>query len=64
MNMSLNGVMARDRLVLSACKTRKIPVSMGIGGGYSDPIETSVEAYVNTYRVARDIYQYGLRTAT
>lgn len=58
MDMTAHGVMQRDRLVLSACRQRDIPVSMGIGGGYGDPIETSVEAYVNTYRVAKEVFQY------
>ncbi len=56
MNLSFDGLMMRDRIVLEGAKIRNIPVSMGIGGGYADPIELSVEAYMNTYRVAREIY--------
>jgi acetoin utilization deacetylase AcuC-like enzyme len=58
MNLSYEGLMQRDRLVLEGCKQRGIPVSMGIGGGYSDPIEASVEAYVNTYRVAKGVFGF------
>jgi len=50
------GLMARDRMVLSACKQRGVPVSLSLGGGYAKPIELSVEAYVNTYRVAKAIF--------
>lgn len=58
MALSYEGLARRDRLVLSECASRAIPVSMAIGGGYSDPIEQSVEAYAGTYRVARDIYRF------
>ena len=56
LNLTHEGLMQRDRIVLSACQDRGIPVSMGIGGGYADPIEASVEAYANTYRVAAELY--------
>lgn len=46
------GLLARDRLVLSEARRRGVPVSIAIGGGYADPIEASVEAYVNTWRAA------------
>lgn len=47
------GLMARDRAVLSACRARGVPVVLSLGGGYARPIEDSVEAHVNTYRVAK-----------
>lgn len=53
-----DGLAQRDRTVLQACKSRGIPVSMAIGGGYADPIEASVTAYINTYRVAREVYGF------
>jgi len=31
---------------------------MAIGGGYADPIEVSVQAYVNTYAVAKEVYRF------
>lgn len=58
MNLSLAGLMGRDRLVLSQCSGAGIPVSMAIGGGYADPINATVEAYANTYRVARNVYGF------
>jgi len=39
-----------------ACERRGIPVVLTLGGGYSVPIDASVEAYVNTYRVAREVF--------
>jgi hypothetical protein len=35
---------------------KNIPITLNLGGGYADPIELSVEAYANTYRVAKEIY--------
>ena len=56
LNISFEGLRARDHLVLHGCWSRGIPCSMAIGGGYSDPIEHTVEAYSGTYEVARDVY--------
>jgi len=30
------------------------PLAMAIGGGYANPIELTVEAHVNSYRVAKE----------
>ena len=57
MSLTFQGLMSRDEKVLSFAKSRKIPVSLALGGGYAKPIELSVEAYANTYRVAKRIYQ-------
>ncbi|MEM1398203.1 MAG: histone deacetylase [Pseudomonadota bacterium] len=54
--LTFNGLKTRDEMVLSLTKSVGIPVSMAIGGGYADPIEASVDAYAQTYRVARQIY--------
>lgn len=53
-----DGLMRRDRLVLTECRSRGIPVAMAIGGGYATPIEASVAAYTNTYRVAKEVYRF------
>ncbi len=49
------GLAARDRLVLETCRRQGVPVSIAIGGGYAAPIEDSVVAYANTYRVAMEV---------
>ena len=58
MALSHDGLAARDRLVLGACKARALPVSMAIGGGYADPIEASVAAYANTYKEAKALWGF------
>lgn len=57
LDMTFDGLMERDRRVLNFAKSRKIPISLALGGGYADPIELSVRAYANTYRVVNQIYQ-------
>lgn len=52
MALTHQGLMERDRMVLGEAKRRGVPVSIAVGGGYADPIEASVEAYANTWRVA------------
>ncbi|MAW81348.1 MAG: histone deacetylase [Parvularcula sp.] len=56
--LTQEGLAARDRLVLSEAYSRGVPVSMAIGGGYGDPIEASVAAYANTYRMAKAIHRF------
>ena len=51
-----DGLADRDRMVLEMCRRRGFPVSIAIGGGYAVPIEASVAAYANTFRVARDVF--------
>ena len=55
LSLTHDGLADRDRMVLEMCRRRGIPVSIAIGGGYAVPIEASVAAYANTFRVARDV---------
>ncbi len=57
LDLTFEGLMERDRMVFEFCRRRGIPVSIAIGGGYADPITDSVEAYANTFRVARDVFR-------
>jgi acetoin utilization deacetylase AcuC-like enzyme len=56
MNLTFEGLMERDHIVLSYAKTEGIPLSLALGGGYADPIELTVRAYANTYCVVKKIY--------
>ena len=49
LSLSLDGIEARDRRVLDALDAQRIPVVMVMGGGYSKPIEATVEAHVRSY---------------
>jgi acetoin utilization deacetylase AcuC-like enzyme len=50
--LSLAGLQRRDAYVLERCREVGIPVAITIGGGYGRRIEETVEAHVNTVRVA------------
>lgn len=54
--LSYAGLAARDRLVLESFASRGIALSFGIGGGYCDPIERTVAAYVNTVAMAKAVH--------
>lgn len=58
LDLSANGLLERDRMVIRAAKARGIAVSMAIGGGYADPIAASVAAYANTYKVAKEVWRF------
>ncbi len=56
LNISREACRERDRFVLSFCKNNKIPVAVSMGGGYSRRIADIVEAHVNTFRVAQELF--------
>ena len=58
LSLTHDGLMERDRFVFETFRRRGVPVSIAIGGGYAKPIEATVEAYANTFRVARDVYGF------
>jgi acetoin utilization deacetylase AcuC-like enzyme len=52
LSLSLAGLARRDAMVLGACREVGIPVAITIAGGYGREIEDTVEAHLNTVRVA------------
>ena len=58
LDLSYEGLAARDRLVFEMCRRTGIPLSLAIGGGYANPIALSVKAYANTFRIAKEIYGF------
>jgi len=57
LNVSMEGCLNRDVIVLQALKQRSIPCAVSMGGGYSPDVRTIVEAHCQTYRAAREIYE-------
>jgi acetoin utilization deacetylase AcuC-like enzyme len=51
-----DGLQARDSRVIGACFRENAPLVITLGGGYSKPIELTVAAHANTFRVAAEIY--------
>ncbi len=56
-SLTMNGLAERDRMVFEACYAKGIPLSLALGGGYSKPIDHSVQAHVQTYKVLKSIYK-------
>lgn len=50
--LTFDGLIQRDRYVLSQCREVGIPVALVIGGGYGRKIEDTVQVHLNTVRVA------------
>ncbi|MGE3800412.1 MAG: histone deacetylase [Candidatus Kapaibacterium sp.] len=58
LSLTCEGVAERDRIVLRAAADYEIPIVLTLGGGYSKPIDASVEAYAGTYRVAGEVFSF------
>jgi len=48
------GLQARDAMVLEGVRARGLPLVITLGGGYSEPIEATVQAHANTFLAARE----------
>ena len=59
LSLTHEGLAERDRMLMREAHRRGIPLTVVIGGGYSEPIETTVEAHAQTFRTAADIYFEG-----
>ena len=54
--VSMAGCKERDRIVLEKCKEENIPLTVTMGGGYSEKLSQIIEAHANTFRVAQHIF--------
>ncbi|WP_310386068.1 histone deacetylase [Roseateles sp.] len=52
LKLTTAGMLARDRLVLDALRTRRIPVALSMAGGYGHDITTTLACQVNTLNAA------------
>ena len=50
------GLRERDRRVMTAARAAGVPLVITLGGGYARPIEDTVQAHVNTFLMAREIF--------
>jgi acetoin utilization deacetylase AcuC-like enzyme len=55
LELTLEGLKARDREVMRGVNMLNVPLIITLGGGYSNPIELTAEAHANTFRMAREI---------
>lgn len=56
LSVSAKGCQRRDELVFSYCKRHGSKVQVSMGGGYSTQIKDIVNAHVETYRTAIDVF--------
>jgi acetoin utilization deacetylase AcuC-like enzyme len=56
LSLSMQGLAERDYLVLSLAKRLNIPIAIAMGGGYAKPIQATVDAHIQTYRIAKEIF--------
>ena len=56
LKVSMAGCKARDRFVLETCRRHGVPVTVSMGGGYSEKIADIVEAHANTFRLAQYLF--------
>lgn len=54
--LSHDGLKARDELVLETCRRLALPVVTTLGGGYTRPIDATIDAHVGTYEIARAVF--------
>lgn len=52
LKLSFDGLEARDRRVMDWAWRRRVPLAFAMAGGYGIDMEATVQAQVNTYRVA------------
>lgn len=52
LDITTQGVLARDRMVFAACQARQLPVAAVIGGGYQRDIAALVDVHLQLYRAA------------
>lgn len=53
---SIEGCFKRDVFVFETLNAQKIPVQVSMGGGYSPEISVIVQAHLNTYKAAKEVY--------
>ncbi|CAN5702641.1 histone deacetylase [soil metagenome] len=56
LNVSIEGCKRRDEIVFELLKTKQIPVTVAMGGGYSADVKIITEAHCNTFRLAKEMY--------
>jgi acetoin utilization deacetylase AcuC-like enzyme len=62
LGVSIDGLRARDRFVLSECYEREVPVVTVMSGGYGKDINDTVEIHCNTIRMVKDVFETAVAT--
>ncbi len=54
--LTVEGLAERDRMVIEGARDNNFPLAITLGGGYADPIELTVAAHAQTFRIAADVF--------
>lgn len=57
-HLSIEACQHRDEMLFKWAKKHQIPVQVSMGGGYSPHIKTIVEAHVNTFKAAKEVFGF------
>jgi acetoin utilization deacetylase AcuC-like enzyme len=52
--LTIDGLMARDRLVFDLSRSRNVPLAVTLAGGYARNVEDTVRIHCNTVKAARE----------
>jgi acetoin utilization deacetylase AcuC-like enzyme len=55
--LSLEGLKARDRLVIATALMQKVPVAITLAGGYAVDLDDTIAIHVNTAKAAREVLE-------
>ncbi len=55
--LSLEGLKARDRLVLASALMQKVPVAVVLAGGYAVEVEDTVTIHANTVLASKEVLE-------
>ena len=56
LSLSLEGCYKRDLFVFEQCKENNLPVQVSMGGGYSSVLKEIIDAHVNTFKIAQQVF--------
>jgi acetoin utilization deacetylase AcuC-like enzyme len=59
LSLTLEGLKARDRMVLAAALLHKVPVAIVLAGGYAFELDDTVTIHVNTAKAAKEVLEPG-----
>ncbi|MCG8673004.1 MAG: histone deacetylase [Pseudomonadales bacterium] len=54
--LTTKGLAQRDHQVFSMAQRMRVPIVQVLGGGYGEPLSTTIEGYLTTFQVARQYY--------
>lgn len=60
--LSIDGLRARDKFVLSECLAREVPVVTVMSGGYGKEIDDTIEIHCNTIRMVKEVFETSVAT--